>query len=102
MLYKNFVLTNYIVTILCWLVFYNITLFLYGWPSILTQYDQLEQYVPRYLVYCLVWAFSGDAKMKSRYDLGDFIRSVTTIPLPSPSSPVLDYEVRQLMNIFMT
>ena len=59
----------------------------------LMQYDQLEQYVPRYLVYCLVWAFSGDSKMKCRYDLGDFIRGVTTIPLPSPSSPVIDYEV---------
>ena len=31
--------------------------------------------------------------MKCRYDMGDFIRGVTTIPLPSPSSPVLDYEV---------
>ena len=31
--------------------------------------------------------------MKCRYDLGDFIRGVTTIPLPSPSFPVLDYEV---------
>lgn len=60
------------------------------------QYDQLEQYVPRYLVYCLVWAFSGDAKMKCRHGMGDFIRGVTTIPLPSPSSPVLDYEVRLL------
>ena len=64
-------------------------------PSL--QYDQLEQYVPRYLVYCLIWAFAGDAKMKSRYEMGDFIRGVTTIPLPSPSSPVLDYEVNHTL-----
>ena len=64
-----------------------------------TQFDQLEQYVPRYLVYCIIWAFSGDGKMRSRYDLGDFVRGVTTIPLPSPSSPLLDYEVQWVVTV---
>ena len=31
--------------------------------------------------------------MSSREALGNFIRSVTTIPLPPPSLPVIDYEV---------
>lgn len=56
------------------------------------QYEQLEQYVPRYLVYSLVWSFSGDGKMLSREALGNFIRSVTTIGLPPPSLPIIDYE----------
>ena len=58
------------------------------------QFEQLEQYVPRYLVSTLLWAFSGDSKMKSREQVGEFIRSVTTIPLPSPALPIIDYEVR--------
>ena len=58
------------------------------------QFEQLEQYVPRYLVSTLLWAFSGDSKMKSREQMGEFIRSVTTIPLPSAALPIIDYEVR--------
>ena len=58
-----------------------------------TQFDQLEQYVPRYLVYSLLWSFSGDAKIKSRVEMGEFIRGVTTIPLPGSSTPIIDYEV---------
>ena len=48
--------------------------------------------MPRYLVYSLVWSFSGDGKMLSREALGNFIRSVTTIGLPPPSLPIIDYE----------
>ena len=55
--------------------------------------DVIEQYVPRYLIYCVIWCFSGDGKMKHREDLGDFIRSTTTIPLPSGNIPIIDYEV---------
>lgn len=56
--------------------------------------EQIEKYIPKCLVYALLWSFSGDAKLKVRSDLGDFIRSVTTVPLPSGNSlPVVDYEV---------
>ena len=65
-----------------------------GPPVCIQQFDQLEQYVPRYLVSTLLWAFSGDSKMKSREQMGEFIRSVTTIPLPSAALPIIDYEVR--------
>jgi hypothetical protein len=45
-------------------------------------------------VYALLWSFAGDAKLKVRSDLGDFIRSVTTVPLPpSTHIPIIDYEV---------
>lgn len=56
--------------------------------------DQLEQYIPKALIYSLLWSFAGDAKLKVRSDLGDFIRSVTTIPLPNNTgAPIIDYEV---------
>jgi dynein heavy chain 1, cytosolic len=36
-----------------------------------------------------------DSKLKSRCDLGDFIRSVTTVGLPSQNAgnPIIDFEV---------
>ncbi|XP_069694728.1 dynein heavy chain, cytoplasmic isoform X3 [Periplaneta americana] len=56
--------------------------------------EQLERYIPKCLVYALLWSFAGDAKLKVRSDLGDFIRSVTTVPLPpSTHIPIIDYEV---------
>ncbi|CAG2102482.1 unnamed protein product, partial [Medioppia subpectinata] len=59
------------------------------------QHDVLERFIPRSLVYGLLWSFAGDAKLKVRSDLGDFIRSITTIPLPPANSvtPLIDYEV---------
>lgn len=56
--------------------------------------DQIERYIPKCLIYALLWSFAGDAKLKVRSDLGDFIRSVTTVPLPPTSGlPIIDYEV---------
>ncbi|XP_015784706.1 dynein heavy chain, cytoplasmic isoform X1 [Tetranychus urticae] len=57
--------------------------------------EQLENYISKSLVYAILWSFAGDAKLKARCDLGDFIRNVTTIPLPpnTASLPIIDYEV---------
>lgn len=56
--------------------------------------DDIERYIPKCLIYALLWSFAGDAKLKVRSDLGDFIRSITTIPLPpSNNMPIIDYEV---------
>lgn len=56
--------------------------------------DQLEQYIPKALVYSVLWSFAGDAKLKVRIDLGDFVRSVTTVPLPGAAgAAIIDYEV---------
>lgn len=56
--------------------------------------DQLEHYIPKCLVYALLWSFTGDGKIKARCDFGDFIRSITTIPLPPTTNfPIIDYEV---------
>ena len=54
----------------------------------------MESYIPKYLVYCLLWCMSGDGRLKIREEVGDYIQKVTTIPLPSSSSmPIIDYEV---------
>lgn len=56
--------------------------------------EKLEQYIPRHLIYSILWSFAGDSKLKSRIDLGDFVRSITTVPLPSQTgAPIIDYEV---------
>ncbi|XP_072172912.1 cytoplasmic dynein 1 heavy chain 1-like [Diadema setosum] len=58
------------------------------------QQDQLEKYVARYLIHALLWSFTGDSKMKARCDFGDFIRGITTIPLPAQQTiPIIDFEV---------
>ena len=50
--------------------------------------------MPRALVYALLWSFGGDARLKLRENLGEFIKGITTIPLPSTTAmPVIDYEV---------
>ncbi|XP_026688130.1 dynein heavy chain, cytoplasmic-like, partial [Diaphorina citri] len=55
--------------------------------------DVVERYIPRILVYSLLWSFAGDGKLKMRSDFGNFLRSVTTITLPATSSDIVDFEV---------
>jgi dynein heavy chain 1 len=60
----------------------------------LLQQDQLERYIPKSLVYALLWSMSGDAKLKIRKEFGDFIRGITTVPLPpQPQVSIIDFEV---------
>merc|ERR1719219_2629726 len=55
--------------------------------------EQMEQYVPKSLVYSILWSFAGDAKMKVRHVMSDFVRSITTIPLPPITTvPIIDFE----------
>ncbi|XP_078516318.1 cytoplasmic dynein 1 heavy chain 1 [Lissotriton helveticus] len=63
-------------------------------PDFPMQIDQLERYIQRYLIYAILWSFSGDSRLKMRAELGEYIRRITTVPLPSaPSIPIIDYEV---------
>ncbi|XP_055707524.1 dynein heavy chain, cytoplasmic isoform X3 [Phlebotomus papatasi] len=72
----------------------NVLIFNAQHPDFPVTSEQLEQFIPKALVYSLLWSFAGDAKLKVRSDLGDFIRSVTTIGLPSNTgAPIIDYEV---------
>lgn len=56
-------------------------------------YEDLEKYIPKCLIYAILWSFSGDGKLKVRQQLGEYIRSVTTLPLPSANHDIIDYEV---------
>jgi len=55
----------------------------------------MERYISRSLVYSLLWSIAGDGRLKVRQDLGEFIRGVSTIPMPQATSQlsVIDYEV---------
>ncbi|OZJ04271.1 hypothetical protein BZG36_02479 [Bifiguratus adelaidae] len=54
--------------------------------------DHLEQYVSKRLLFSLVWSFTGDARLQFREELGEFIRNITSIDLPSQGS-IIDYDV---------
>ena len=72
----------------------NILLYNHQHADFPMQSDQMEQYVPKSLVYSILWSFAGDAKMKVRHAMSDFIRFITTIPLPPQTNmPILDFEV---------
>lgn len=52
----------------------------------------------KYLIYAVLWSFSGDGRLKMRAELGEYIRRITTVPLPAaPNVPIIDYEVQLLM-----
>ena len=72
----------------------NILLYNHQHADFPMQSDQMEQYVPKSLVSSILWSFAGDAKMKVRHAMSDFIQSITTIPLPPQTNmPILDFEV---------
>jgi len=50
----------------------------------------------RSLVYSLLWSIAGDGRLKVRQELGEYIRGVSTVPLPPATAQqsVVDYEAR--------
>ena len=71
----------------------NILTYNQSYPDFPMLSDQIETYVPCYLIFCLIWCFSGDGKMSYREKMEDFIRGTTTIPLPPGTTPIIDFEV---------
>ncbi len=55
--------------------------------------ERMERYISKCLVQSLLWSFTGDARIRLREEMGRFIQSSTTIPLPDSSANILDYEV---------
>ena len=61
--------------------------------------EQLESYIPKALVYAMLWSFTGDSKSSYREEMSSYIRSATTITLPpetataSKGSSILDFEI---------
>ncbi|XP_016418464.1 cytoplasmic dynein 1 heavy chain 1-like [Sinocyclocheilus rhinocerous] len=51
--------------------------------------DQLEKYMQKYLIYAVLWSFSGDSRLKMRAELGEYIRRITTVSLPSAPNHVV-------------
>ncbi|KNC81233.1 hypothetical protein SARC_06434, partial [Sphaeroforma arctica JP610] len=54
----------------------------------------MEKYITKYLIYAIVWSFTGSASLDSRRALGEFIRRSTTVEMPSNSDrSIIDFEV---------
>lgn len=62
-------------------------------PDFHMSHDRVERYVSKCLVQSLLWSFTGDSKNKLREEMGRFIQSTSTIPLPDSSTNILDFEV---------
>lgn len=73
----------------------NVVVYNQNHPDFQLSFEALERYVPASLVYSILWSFAGDARLKVRQDLGEFVRSITTIPLPPVTGgySLIDYEV---------
>ncbi|KAI4519311.1 dynein heavy chain [Schizophyllum commune Loenen D] len=58
--------------------------------------ERVEQYVTKRLLLSIIWAFSGDAKLDLRAEMGEFLRKQTGVDLPpmTPGSSLLDYDVQ--------
>ncbi|KAF7293525.1 Dynein heavy chain protein 1 [Mycena indigotica] len=51
-------------------------------PDFPLSHDRVEQYVTKRLLVSIIWAFSGDAKLDLRAEMGEFLRKQTSIDLP--------------------
>ncbi|VDL93852.1 unnamed protein product, partial [Schistocephalus solidus] len=56
-------------------------------------HEQLESFVTKSLVSAIIWSLTGDSRSQVREQMCDFVRQVTTIPLPPPGSPIMDFDV---------
>ncbi|KAJ3554185.1 hypothetical protein NM688_g3240 [Phlebia brevispora] len=58
--------------------------------------ERVEQYVTKRLLVSIIWAFSGDAKLDLRAEMGDYLRNQTGVDLPpmTQGGSLLDYDVQ--------
>ncbi|KAG2123592.1 dynein heavy chain and region D6 of dynein motor-domain-containing protein [Suillus clintonianus] len=58
--------------------------------------EKVEQYVTKRLLVSIIWAFSGDAKLDLRAEMGYFLRKQTGIDLPAmgSDSSLIDFDVQ--------
>ncbi|CAH8838540.1 unnamed protein product [Trichobilharzia szidati] len=71
----------------------NILAYNVSHPDFPMSSDQVEAYMTKCLITGIIWSMCGDGKLSVREQLGSFIREITTIPMPPPGTPVIDYEV---------
>lgn len=57
--------------------------------------SKIESYVSKRMLVNLIWAFSGDAKLERRIEMGEFLCGQTGVDLPSftPGTSVIDFDV---------
>ncbi|KAG9099539.1 hypothetical protein FS749_001026 [Ceratobasidium sp. UAMH 11750] len=65
-------------------------------PDFPLPHERVEQYVSKRLLVSIIWAFTGDAKLDLRAQMGDFLRGQTGVELPPllPGSSLIDYDVQ--------
>lgn len=57
--------------------------------------ERVEQYVTKRLLVNIIWAFSGDAKLDLRAEMGEFLSKQTGVDLPPlQGGSLLDYDVQ--------
>ncbi len=58
--------------------------------------DRLEQYVSKRILVSIIWAFSGDARLELRAEMGDFLRRQTGVDLPpmAVGNSLIDFDVQ--------
>lgn len=58
--------------------------------------EKIEQYVTKRLLVSIIWAFSGDAKLDLRAEMGEFLRKQTGIDLPpmGAEASLIDFDVQ--------
>ncbi|CED84986.1 dynein heavy chain cytosolic [Phaffia rhodozyma] len=57
--------------------------------------ERIESYIAKRMLVDIIWAFSGDAKLERRIEMGEFLRGKTGFDLPPASSgtSIIDYDV---------
>ncbi|KAJ3071427.1 hypothetical protein HDU98_005356 [Podochytrium sp. JEL0797] len=55
--------------------------------------DLLEKYVSKRLLLAVVWSFAGDCKLELRSKMGEFLRSLTSIEMPTQNTSLIDFDV---------
>lgn len=54
-----------------------------GHPYFPMDRDHIERFITKHLLFSLVWGMGGSMSIKARFALGQFMSSVTTLPMPS-------------------
>ena len=63
--------------------------------------EHLDKFISKWLIFALLWGFSGSAGLEDRWKLGDTLKRVATIPLPAvlaaateDGDKLIDYQVQ--------
>ncbi|GAA5826137.1 hypothetical protein JCM11251_007177 [Rhodosporidiobolus azoricus] len=65
-------------------------------PDFPLQADQVESFVTKRLLVGLVWAFTGDSKLDTRAEMGNFLRDHSGLDFPplGPGGSLIDFDVQ--------